>query len=128
MDDKFSPVNNGALHEPRFQKLVRYGKINVDGEENNYAIVQIVTKSGASVYEVMQRVGMIKPNDRKREGEGFRDPDTRGIMKVNNVDWRISCWKKTSKNGNDFTSVAVSPAQLEQREEREEQPSDDIPF
>ena len=127
MDDKqHNPVNNGALHEPRYQKLIRYGRINIENEENNYAIVQITTKSGASVFEVMQRVGTIRPNDRKREGEGFRDPDTRGIIKVNNVDWRISGWKKTSKQGNDFTSIAISPAQFEQREEPAN--ADDIPF
>lgn len=127
MDDKqHNPVNNGALHEPRYQKLLRYGRINIEGEENNYAIVQITTKSGASVFEVMQRVGTIRPNDRKRDGEGFRDPDTRGIIKVNNVDWRISGWKKTSKQGNDFTSIAISPAQLEQREEPPN--ADEIPF
>jgi hypothetical protein len=132
MEEKqHSVVNNGALHEPRYQKLIRYGRINIEGEESNFAVVAITTKSGAVVYEVMQRVGMLRTNDRKREGEGFRDPDARGFIKVNNVDWRISTWKKMSKNGNDFTSVAVVPSQIEQREGNptdDDMPDEQIPF
>ena len=113
MSDQFDRTNTGALFEPKFQKLLRYGRINIEGSEDSYAIIQVRTKSGKTVYEVHKRVGVMFPNEKRREGK--RDPDTYGKISAPNttVEFSVSGWKKMSKSDEEFTSVSVRLAQLE---------------
>lgn len=113
----YDRTNTGALFEPRYQKLMRYGRINVEGNEDSYCIIEVKTKSGKTVYELMKRVGALFPNDKKRDGK--RDPDTYGKMEYsdNPIAYNVSAWKKTGKDDQPFTSLSIRPAQLETRDD-----------
>ncbi len=125
---EYDRSNTGALFEPRYQKLMRYGRINVEGNEDTYAIIEVKTKTGKTVYEIHKRVGALFPNAKQRDGK--RDPDTYGKIEVpqSNVLFNVSGWKKTSKNDEVFTSVSLRLAQLESKESTNEPDFDEAPF
>jgi hypothetical protein len=132
MTDQFDRTNTGALFEPKFQRLLRYGRINIEGSEDSYSIIQVRTKSGKTVYEVHKRVGVMFPNEKRREGK--RDPDTYGKIAAPNttVEFNVSGWKKMSKGDEEFTSVSVRLAQFEVApepgEDRKDAFDDEVPF
>lgn len=49
--------------------------------------------------------GALFTNDRKQSD---RHPDWTGKAMVDGVEYRVSAWKKTSRDGNDFISLAFS--------------------
>jgi uncharacterized protein (DUF736 family) len=49
--------------------------------------------------------GVMFPNDRKQND---RQPDFRGKGNFNGVEFQVSAWKKTGRNGNKFLSLAFS--------------------
>ena len=125
----YDRTNTGALFEPRYQKLIRYGRINIEGQEDSYAIVEVKTKSGKTVYELMKRVGALFPNEKKREGK--RDPDTYGKLEHNEnpITYNVSAWKKVGKNDEPFTSLSIRLAQLESKDANNDDGFDDsTPF
>lgn len=73
--------------------------------------------------------GALFKNDRK---ETERHPDYRGEINVEGKDFWISSWLKTSKNGVKFMSLAVSPKEIVDDVDADEEPpadfDDDIPF
>ena len=121
---EYDRTNTGALFEPRYQKLIRYGRINIEGQEDSYSIVQVQTKSGKTVYELHKRVGVLFTNAKQREGK--RDPDTYGKLEApqSHVLYNISGWRKVGKNEESFTSLSIRPAQLDEKDESQD---DELP-
>jgi len=64
--------------------------------------------------------GVLFNNNRK---EKENQPDFTGNVIVNDVEYRLAGWKRKSKKGMDYLSLAVS----EPREERQE-PDEEVPF
>ena len=126
----YDRTNTGALFEPKYQRLIRYGRINIEGSEDSYAIVEVKTKSGKTVFEVMKRVGVLFPNEKKREGK--RDPDTYGKLEHsdNPVAYNVSAWRKLDKSDQPFTSLSIRLAQTDTKTESEESGFEDesLPF
>lgn len=51
--------------------------------------------------------GVLFVNDRKQPGE--QTPDYRGTVTVRGVEYRLAGWKRKSKQGTPFLSLALSP-------------------
>lgn len=72
--------------------------------------------------------GALFKNDRK---QSENHPDYRGSINVGGTDMWISAWLKTSKNGQKFMSLSVSPKEDQAPAPQQAAPapsSDDIPF
>lgn len=82
--------------------------------------------------------GYIYKNDKKTES---KHPDVKGSMTVGGVEFWLSGWNRTSKNGNKIISVELTPKEqvhqqgMAQAKQAVEQPAqadeffdDDIPF
>jgi uncharacterized protein (DUF736 family) len=66
--------------------------------------------------------GAIFPNDRK---EKETHPDFRGTINVEGTEYWLKGWKKTSKTGTKFLSLALNPKEVEKpKEELTAIPSD----
>lgn len=78
--------------------------------------------------------GVLFRNEKK---ETEKHPDMTGSLDVDGVEYYLSGWTKTSKQGKKFLSVSVSPKQkvaqqhvqkAKQQFNQEDDFSDDIPF
>jgi hypothetical protein len=104
MAKQYDETNSGALFGAEHMKILRQGKVNWEGEEMYITLNQVTTKKGNVVFEVYQKVGAIFVNDNKRTDN---DPDMSGNVEDRILgEYRLSGWKKTSKDGLPYTSVA----------------------
>lgn len=102
---EYDNTNTGALFPSENMKVVRQGRINVDGAEENFCLVQVQTKAGKTVFEVYQKVGAVFVNDRKRDE---KDADMSGQMTVRDKDFMVWGRKRESKNGLGFTAISIA--------------------
>jgi hypothetical protein len=102
---EYDNTNTGALFPAENMKVVRQGRINVDGAEENFCLVQVQTKAGKTVFEMYQKVGAVFANERKRDE---KDADMSGSMTVRDKEFMVWGRKRESKNGLGFTSVSVA--------------------
>ena len=101
----YDNTNSGALFAAEHMKIIRQGKVNVDGVEDNYVLVQTETAGGKTIFEMYQKVGALFVNDKKRTEN---DPDISGsVTDKSSGEWRFAGWKKTSKAGDQYTSIGV---------------------
>ena len=56
-------------------------------------------------FDNTNRGALFRPKERRSEAA----PQWRGTVNVNGVDWELSIWEKTSKNGLPFLSCAFKP-------------------
>lgn len=102
----YDNTNSGAMFSADNMKLLRQGKVNVNGVEDDYIIVQATLPSGQNIFEVYQKVGALFTNEKRTE----RDPDISGTIKDKaSGEWRMSGWKKTSSRGSSYTSIGIRP-------------------
>ena len=57
-------------------------------------------------YEQKDNTGSLFQNKEKRS-ENF--PDYSGSLRIDGVDWRVSGWRKTSKDGTPWLSLSIKP-------------------
>ncbi|MEY4433318.1 MAG: hypothetical protein RLZZ44_1452, partial [Bacteroidota bacterium] len=82
------------------------GFLTIDEEKMDLSIVQVVTKSGSTIFEVYEKIGAVFPNTKKRDGKD--DPDMSGTIVFDGTEWNVSGWKRISnKTGQEFTSLAA---------------------
>ena len=64
-----------------------------------------------------------------KERRGDKDPNARGTLNVGGVEYWISAWTQTSKAGDRYQSLSVTPKQPKDEPKQEpESFNDDIPF
>ena len=127
----YDETNKGALFPLREEyKVFQQGKVNIDGQDHRVIAVKRNNKDGKPIVELYRAIGTLKKND----GKTGNQPDARGMVESMSVDSvkSMAAWKKTSKNGNDFLSVAFQEIERQQVAQSEEpssnMPDDDIPF
>ena len=52
----------------------------------------------------------------KNDNQAEKQPDMKGTLNVNGVEYWISGWKKTSKAGTGFISLSIRPKQEQTRQ------------
>ena len=98
--------NRGALFPAAHMKVVKQGFLTIDDDKMDLTIVQVVTKSGSTIFEVYEKIGVVFPNTKKREGKD--DPDMSGTISFDGIEMNVSGWKRvSSKTGQEFTSLAA---------------------
>tara|TARA_R110000824_G_scaffold165764_4_gene342371 strand:- start:1376 stop:1786 length:411 start_codon:yes stop_codon:yes gene_type:complete len=103
----YDDSNSGALFaNTENWPIVQQGKINIDGESKRIIGVKRNNKDGKPIIELYTAIGTLKQNMDKREDSN--DPDAKGVIEnlTSSGAKRISAWKKVSKAGNNFTSLA----------------------
>ena len=120
----------GAAFPPRDEKLLRIGKLDMEGEDERVSIVQVTTKSGKTVFEIYKKIGAVFVNDRKRDE---KDADMSGTIKTDFGEYMMWGRKVEGKSGIPFTSLSIapkkggaSPAKSEEAASRETE--DEVPF
>ncbi len=128
---EYDNSNSGALWPTGENKLIRQGKVDIDGSEVELAVTHVTTKTGKTIFEVFQKVGVVFANDRK---DSENHPDMKGSLTHDGSEYWVAGWKKESKNGLKFTSVSFSPKEQQDAPDRQqaEQPpeelDEEIPF
>lgn len=113
----YDNTNRGSLFDLRdHHEVIRQGKLNIDGNEHRVIAVKRNNKDGQPIVELYRSIGTIKKNDNKTSD---KHPDSKGMVEKITVESvkQIAAWRKTSKNGNDYTSLSVSDLR----------PRDDVP-
>jgi hypothetical protein len=99
--------NEGALFAPRAdERVIRSGRVTIDGQKRGLMIVQKKLPDGNTVYEVFQSVGKI---DTQEVEEGSSKPAIKGWLDSELGGWWLSGWKNRSQAGNDYTKVKFEP-------------------
>lgn len=106
MSQQYDNTNTGALFPAENMKVVRQGKVDVDGVENNYSITQVQTKNGHTVFEVYMKVGAMFVNERKKDE---KDADLSGTISIENKEYMMWGRKRQSKSGMEFTAISCAP-------------------
>lgn len=101
----YDNTNTGALFPANHMKVIRQGKINVEGTDDFFTLVQCETPNGKTVFEIYQKVGAMFVNDKKTTD---KDPDTTGKMTHPEAgEMSIVGWKNQSKAGDPYTKIGV---------------------
>jgi hypothetical protein len=132
----YDDSNSGALFVNNEKwPVVQQGKINIDGQEKRIIGVKRNNKEGQPIIELYTAIGTLKQNTDKREDSN--DPDAKGVIEnlTSSGAKRISAWKKVSKAGNNFTSLACQDfsgdrdaAPTQETSNNEPMADDEIPF
>jgi len=104
----YDNTNQGALFDPRSEKLVRTGKINIDGKDYFSAIIEatIPDKNGGSkkIYSTYLQVGQMFKTDKKKEN----DSDFDGSLEFPTTPKKAWYRAKVSNDGaTKFTSISL---------------------
>jgi hypothetical protein len=133
----YDDSNSGALFANTDNwPIVQQGKIKIDGDEKRIIGVKRNNKEGKPIIELYTAIGTLKQNVDKREDSN--DPDAKGVVENlrSSGAKRISAWKKTSKAGNAYTSLAcqdfsgdsAQPELSKATEDPKPMSDDEIPF
>lgn len=127
----YDNTNSGALYPMRdHYEVIRQGAVNMDGTDHRIIAVKRNNKEGQPIIELYRAIGTIKKNENKSSD---KHPDSKGMVEAISVDSvkSIAAWKKTSKAGNEYTSLAVSdiqPRTDQPQPENDTSLDDEIPF
>ena len=109
-------------------KVVRKGKIKIEGEDRYSAILEYYDKrQGTKKYELVVSAGLLrhnKPEDKRKENS----PDIYGSITFNNNPYKFGGWANETKYGKKYTGVQLQPKEDEKEEEEFEQDRENIPF
>ena len=128
----YDNTNSGALYNNKDDwKIIQQGKMNIDGTDQSIIGVKRNNRSGEPIVEIFRAVGTLKANTKEKPSS----PDATGVVEniQNSGAKRIAAWRKTDKNGNPFTSLAISEFTGDRKEpdtapQTEPLPDDEIPF
>ena len=134
---EFDKTNQGALFDPRSEKLVRTGKINIDGTDYFSAIIEATIPDGQGgtkkIYSTYLQVGQMFKTEKKKE----TDSDFDGKLEFPTEGKKAWYRAKVSNDGKTkFTSVSLgdlrapnaTPAVMTAPTSRGDALDDDIPF
>lgn len=141
MSDEYDNTNSGICGTPfDDQKFILQGKVDVQGNEQRFALISCTNRDGSKRIDVYRKVGAIFPNDK---GDNENRPDYTGtidndkLASTDEAQYRLAGWRR-EKDGRKFMTFEVSEKQKPQEvvdETPTEQPSkeevedlDDIPF
>lgn len=104
----YDNTNQGALFDPRSEKLVRTGKINIDGKDYFSAIIEATIPDGKGgtkkIYSTYLQVGQMFKTDKKKEN----DSDFDGSLEFPTTGKKAWYRAKVSNDGaTKFTSVSL---------------------
>jgi|TARA_Y100000004_G_C8807886_1_gene366269 hypothetical protein len=101
MAEQYDNTNRGAAFTPYAeQKLFLQGKLNIDYQDHQVALITNTTKDGRNTIEVYGKLGVLFANDNEKEGA----PDFSGPLGDKQ---RIAAWKK-QKDGSPYLSLEVT--------------------
>jgi hypothetical protein len=105
MEDK--NLNRGALYTSK-DRIFKSGKINVNGDEQQFQISEYTNKEGKKKFPIYVQVGYFNINTKKEEGSN--QPDVYGSFEFNTFKFKIAGWKQVKKkdDGNDLNYLSVS--------------------
>ena len=103
---EYDNTNRGALYGPNDdQKIIKTGKANIGGNDDQYLMVTHKKHNGKTFMEVWRNIGMVYVNDKKSKDS---QPDMSGNVTTDGVEYRVAGWKKESKNGNPYTAIVFN--------------------
>lgn len=102
---EYDNTNTGALFPAENMKVIRQGKIDIEGKEDDYCLCQVQTKNGHTIFEVYQKVGAVFINERKRDE---KDADMSGTVTIEGTDYMMWGRKRESKSGMAFTAISCA--------------------
>lgn len=142
MSNQYDNTNSGALYPAEHMttigrkddlKVIRHGKVDVEGSETNMVITQTTSREGKTYFEVyeevddrvlvvevtardgstyhkfLKKIGPIYTNDRKRTE---KDADMSGTVKPQDGslgEYMIWGRKRTTRDGAPLTSISLAP-------------------
>ena len=120
-DQKQSKPNTGALFGAADVKPLREGPVNVNGEQDDsrFLITQKKLPDGKVITQIWRHVGGAKVVEEANK-RGADSPDLSGGVDLAEGSFYFSGWKKTSKNGNAYTSVSLRPKDGEQQQQQQQ--------
>jgi len=135
MSDYEQRDNSGALFQANNMRVLRQGNSMVNGFDCDLIVTESKTKDGQTIYDTYMKVGGFFPNKYKEDGDN--KPDITAPVTINGEKMRLAGWKKTSKRGLPYVSLAFKEAEDSgaasqqrptQAPENSITPDDDIPF
>ena len=135
MSDYEQRDNSGALFQANNMRVLRQGNSMVNGFDCDLIVTESKTKDGRTMYDTYMKVGGFFPNKYKEEGDN--KPDITAPVNINGEKMRLAGWKKTSKRGLQYVSLAfkeqedsggASQEPTTQAPEPTPEMNDDIPF
>tara|TARA_R100000329_G_C7539860_1_gene190565 strand:- start:62 stop:454 length:393 start_codon:yes stop_codon:yes gene_type:complete len=125
--------NSGNLFPASNMKIVRHGKLDVEGADQEVIISQVTTKNNKTVFEVYRKIGAMFINT-----DDEQDYDASGKIETEHGEYMMWSRKRTDKNNNPFTRASIAPIRdkpeskeglpQEMGDVHNTDPVDDIPF
>ena len=106
-DQEYDNTDRGAAYNAEGYKVLKQGTLNFGSKEERVAIVQKTLDDGRVFIEVWQQIGGMKlkaEHERKNENS----PNIVGGVTYHGSEYHLSGWKKTSKKGQPYTSLALT--------------------
>ena len=107
---------SGSLWDERNCKVIRKGKIKIEGQDRYASIIEYSTDENAHMqekkYELVVSIGLLhhnKPEDKKDENS----PDIYGAITFNNNPYKFGGWANETKYGKKYTGVQLQPKEDE---------------
>ena len=99
----------GSLYSQPSAEVLGKGEIMVDGKKHWIYVLQEFTRDGSPKFAILSESGykgriFFNPQEEKRNPKG---PDFGGYITLNDIDYKLSMWQKSSVNGNSFLSVSA---------------------
>ena len=115
---EYDNTNSGALFGAENYKVIRQGKLDIEGQEENVCITQSEGRNGKTFIEVWVKAGNVWQNDKRTE----RDPDISGDVVLRGQDYKFYGRKRVSnRTGASFTAVNIDPKVQETRHQSQVQ-------
>ncbi len=99
----------GSLFSQPSAEVLGKGEVLVDGQKHWLYVIQEFDRDGKAKFAVLSESGLkgrifFNPQEDKRNP---KSPDFGGYIRLNNIDYKLSMWQKSSVNGNSFLSVSA---------------------
>tara|TARA_R100001015_G_C4578397_1_gene135302 strand:+ start:145 stop:543 length:399 start_codon:yes stop_codon:yes gene_type:complete len=122
---------SGSLWDERNCKVIRKGKIKIEGQDRYASIIEYSPDENAHMqekkYELVVSIGLLhhnKPEDKKDENS----PDIYGAVTFNNKSYKFGGWKNVTQKGTPYTNVNLKYKEDEKEKDAFEQDRENIPF
>tara|TARA_R110000868_G_scaffold12996_2_gene61185 strand:+ start:1971 stop:2393 length:423 start_codon:yes stop_codon:yes gene_type:complete len=98
----------GSLWHETNCKVLRKGKIKIEGEERYASILEYTHNDGTKKYELVFSAGLLNlnaPEDKRKE----TSPDIGGAITFNNIKYKFGGWRNSNDSGAEWTGVRLTP-------------------
>lgn len=109
-------LNKGALFNST-DKIFKSGKVNVNGDDQQFMVSQYTNKEGKTKFPLYLNVGYLNINTKKEEGS--KQPDVYGSFDYNTFKFKIAGWKQEKQREDGSTNKYLSVAVQFDKEESE---------